>query len=240
MSRSEVLKNMRSLSGLLNEWGFVKNPNSLYKISVEQIGNKISYTISDSEPLIFYNIDIEKHTIPHGLDKLSDSDIDIRLKLTSVFGELISEKNLDPIQKLGVNIVVDATYLVEGKYEDVTCCWHLDRHNFNDSEFTHPTYHMTFGGSNMKKYAGKLGKLLLMPAPRIMYPPMELILSCDFIIRNFYSKEKRESIIEKPGYIELVEKAKIKYWKPYGCAFVSEWVDSMEIENLTHGMLIGA
>jgi len=239
MRLNELRKDLRSLSGLLNNWGYVKNPGVLHRITTTKEGNKISYFIAESEALEFINFDIENHTIPNGLEKIPTDKVDTSIRLFSECVELISDEKIDIIDTLCVNFIIEVMYTDEEQIKHVICCWHLDKHGYPPSKVSHPKYHLTFGGKHMKEHSDSLGKLLLMPTPRIMYPPLDIVLSCDFIIKNYYEKRKSNNITKEPLYKEIVERAKEKYWKVFGEAFVSKWHDQHEVDNLSHSMVIG-
>lgn len=242
MKRNEMAKDFRSLSQFLSNWGRnVKNPGLLNNIAISEDGKaQLNYSILESEPLTFINIDLDRHCIPFGIEKLNKKDITLEVKLTTFCKESNEDKeNQDPIENLGVNIAIDIAYAMDNAIKDACCSWHLDKGSSSTSLFSHPIYHMNFGGNYMNKRGNDFGKLLLMPAPRIIHPPMDIILSCDFIIRNFYEKKNHKSITELPGYITLLERAKARYWKPYSKAFTSKWHDEMAIQNLSYSSLVG-
>lgn len=242
MTENDIKKDLRSLSGLLSGWGRnVKNSRMLQQIKVtENVGKCLKYSIAPAEPLTFINIDLDRHCIPSGIEKLSKGDIDVEVRLTASYAErkkdIVTE---DPIEELGVNIIINAEYETEDERKEVTCSWHLDKDAPTGSIFSHPLYHMNFGGSHMIKQGNVFGKLLLLAAPRIIHPPMDIILSCDFIIRNFYEKKNHQKITQDRAYITLLEKAKERYWEPYGRAFTSHWHREMSIDNLPHALVTG-
>lgn len=53
----------------------------------------------------------------------------------------------------------------------------------NNQEYIHPHFHLTWGGDTMKGLG--LGDVLLLPTPRISYPPLDIILGIDFVLSNF-------------------------------------------------------
>ena len=238
---SEIKKDLRSLSGLLSTWRNVKNPNILQNIVFTEIGDsRVKYSIFDTEPLTFINVDLDRHCIPSGIEKFKSSEIDFEVKLMSNYVEFDNKSEfIDPINELGVRIIAEIFYPDGNDVRDANCSWHLDKGAPSDSIFSHPIYHMNFGGSHMTKQGNTFGKLLLLTAPRIIHPPMDIILSCDFIIRNFYTKEKHIKITELPSYKTILDKAKLRYWKPYGQAFVSNWDKGLAVKNLSSISLFG-
>lgn len=242
MKRNELAKDFRSLSQFLSDWGKkVKNPGILNNVNIiSDASNHLNYGILESEPLTFINIDLDRHCIPQGIEKLKKDEAIIEIKLTSLHKEANHDnENIDPIHALGVNMAIDVTYSIKGDMKEATCSWHLDKGETGASAFSHPIYHMNFGGNHMNKQGDVFGKLLLMSAPRIIHPPLDIILSCDFIIRNFYKIETHTAITENPGYKELLERAKNRYWMPYFKAFASKWYAEVNVENLPYTSLVG-
>ncbi|MGH2666711.1 hypothetical protein [Flavobacterium sp.] len=243
MKKDDIRKDLRALSGLLSGWGkFVKNPNILQSIGVidNSNNNDLKYSILTSEPLTFSRIDLDRHCLPVGIEKLPNSDIDVEVNLSLFCCE--SKKDdykQDPIKSLGVNITVNAFYNNGEDIKEANCSWHLDKGSPENALFSHPEYHMNFGGSHMVKQGDIFGNLLLLSSPRILHPPMDIILSCDFIIRNFYTKSNHQKITLHPKYLEIVENAKSRYWQPYSKAFSSKWNNDHKIDNLPYINLVG-
>ena len=245
---NEIKKDLRSLSGYLGNWGkYVKNHSMLSNITCNENHGVIHYTIEKAKPLIFQDIDIERHVIPQGIDSLCrETERFFEVALIIHLSQINNPKDLeDPISKLGVAIKIEGEYATSKNFEKVICSWHLDKGDSTKSLFTHPTYHLNFGGDHMKdkikeeenpKY---YGGLLLLPAPRVLHPPMDIILSCDFIIKNFYEKAKHVSLTSLPGYKDLLERAKNRYLRPYIYALGSAWNNGLTISNLTHEAAFG-
>ena len=245
---NQIKKDLRSLSGFLGGWEKnVKNADLLNRVACTPSDNKISYCLKKSEPLVFQNIDIERHVIPQGIDKLCpENERFFEVELTIQLVQLENPEDLeDPVFELGVGIKVEGEYESNNNFEKAVCSWHLDKGDGASSLFSHPTYHLNFGGDLM---ANKLteednpyffGGLLLLPSPRVLHPPMDIILCCDFIIKNFYEKSRHQNITTLPGYKDLLERAKHRYLRPYIYALGSEWNKSLEISNLSHESAFG-
>lgn len=245
---NEIKKDLRSLSGFLGNWDkHVKNSGILGNVSCYEADGQIHYSLEKSKPLVFQNIDIERHVIPQGIDKLCPDterffEVELTIRLSQSRKPNESE---DPISELGVAIKVEGEYVSGDDFKKAVCSWHLDKGDGAASLYSHPTYHLNFGGDLM---ANKLveeenpdffGGLLLLPSPRVLHPPMDIILSCDFIIKNFYEKSSHLSLTTNPGYNELIEKAKKRYIKPFAFALSSSWNSELSINNLTHESLWG-
>jgi hypothetical protein len=238
MTKNELAKDLRSLSGLLSNWGRVKNPGVLTSITYNEVAENISYSIVRTQPLIFINAEIDRHCLPMGIEKLPDTEVQIKLTTLHV-EELGQQPDNDPLRKLGVNIVVGATYLKGDTIAEATCSWHLDRHTGNVAQYFHPMYHINFGGSHMENLPTNFGNLLLLNSPRIIHPPLDIILSCDFVIRNFYSKANSSNVLNNVHYKFLLKKARARYWQPYARAMASEWYEELAVQNLSSQILQG-
>lgn len=103
----------------------------------------------------------------------------------------------------------------------VISSWHLDYDNSDRAEFVHPHFHLTYGGKAMEQV--DLGNVLLLPAPRLAYPPMDIILGIDFALSNFVKKDVYEKIRQDSQYKAAVTNAQITYWKPYMLSLAHFW-----------------
>lgn len=105
--------------------------------------------------------------------------------------------------------------------------WHLDRHIFSDGDgtpkYSHPLYHFTYGGDKMEAKGDIYGNCIVLPTPRIAYPPMDAILGIDFILQNYFHKEKISDIIQDTEYIEMIQRAQERLLKPYYSSIMSYW-----------------
>lgn len=129
-------------------------------------------------------------------------------------------------EKTGTDIPV-ANYFfkvtVEGQdvYNNVKSSWHLDYDLNDNQEYIHPHFHLTWGGDAMKDL--ELGQVLLLPTPRILYPPMDIILSVDFILSNFVKACVYKKIQSNSQYRAALRNAQEKYWKPYILSIAHHW-----------------
>lgn len=242
MKLNEVKKDLRSLSGQLSNWGkYVKNPDLLQNISVTKgADGHLRYNIDDAKPLVFLNVDLDRHCLPRGIENIPKTDISVELKLTSRFVEHeVDRDEHDPIEALGVNFVLEALFAQGEELCEAHCSWHLDKGAPSDANFSHPMYHMNFGGASMTKRGNIFGNLLLLASPRLVHPPMDIILSCDFVVRNFYEKKNHQKLTTNPVYLEIVDRAQKRYWRPYLKTLSSKWNDNTTIKNLTYSTLVG-
>lgn len=102
------------------------------------------------------------------------------------------------------------------------CAWHFDRHiEGGEPMEAHPLFHFQHGGHAMKPHAAHLGRSLLLPAPRLPFPPMDAALAVDFVLSNF-SGQCWSDLRGQPEYCRLIREAQSTYWKPY-VNRLSEW-----------------
>jgi len=221
-----LLKHQTQLS---YEFGFSCESIREIKKYLEVSDNLISYSFTT---LNFY-IDkkfLPSHSIPKKFEYLQITlSIDDEIKINRVKDHSIQ----DPINKLGkFNIILECDR------NHYTSSWHLDRHSPNEIEGTpsnlHPIYHLTFGGYNMEKHIEDdpdvFGRSLILRTPRIMHPPMELILGIDFVFSHFIPKDKI-ALLSDSTYLELINELKKYLWLPYALAIAKNYCGKISIDN---------
>lgn len=89
--------------------------------------------------------------------------------------------------------------------------FHIDLRDEN-TRLPEPLYHLHFGGIAEDDehfwVPNNIGE------PRFHYFPMDIILSCEFVLMNFFPAESR-NLREKPEWKSLVRKSQELYLKPY-------------------------
>jgi len=103
------------------------------------------------------------------------------------------------------------------------CAWHLDRHppGTPSTVGVHPGYHFQHGGNKVD--ATLFGNLLLFDAPRLPHPPLDAILSVDFLLSNFNHPEWYRLRQSSPEYLRLVVDSQERFWKPYVSSLHKWW-----------------
>lgn len=112
----------------------------------------------------------------------------------------------------------------------VISSWHLDYDSSDNAEYIHPHFHLTYGGKSMENFS--IGDVLLLPTPRLAYPPIDIILGIDFALSNFIKKDLYENIKSDPQYRAAVIHSQMKYWKPYMLSLAHFWC-KFECGNFT-------
>ncbi len=219
MSLASSLKAMGIL--LDKKWG--KNVLNTYVLK-NNIDN-LSYSINQSKPLIFKNINVGKHIRPN-ID-LNKSDLQVKL-CSYLHLEKVSKRY--SLKSLGLIVDIEGKcYLKEQDDEkDLMFSFHIDYEGNSKSEFYHPISHLQIGGNAIKDV--DTGSLLKIEQPRFSHYPIDIILAIDFIIHNFYTTEQHIQFTSLPAYRNLVKESATKYIKPYLDSIYSYW--SKEIEDI--------
>lgn len=89
--------------------------------------------------------------------------------------------------------------------------FHFDLKNL-DEENLEPLFHLHIGGRQGKDENCWLHEEI--PVPRFSYPPMDLVLLCEFILMNFFPKEYR-NLKEDPEWISLIRRSQEIFQVPY-------------------------
>jgi hypothetical protein len=217
----EIAEDLRSL-GVLFEKNWSKNidnPGVLQTLIYNYKSSKCNYELGKSQPLIFKNIQVGRNCLPKDLAKHSKKLI---IKLHILFScRETQDEYADPIDALGVNISIESL----GE-DDFLQSWHLDRvgKEAEVEQFTHPIYHLNFGGNAMRKSGKDFGSLMLLSSPRICHPPLDIVLAIDFILRNFYEKETHSIITQDRGYKRCIRNAANRFWRPFAISYASFWI----------------
>lgn len=200
--------------------------------SCTQAGDEWQYISPTIKVTLPANL-VPSHTIPHVITGTkSNIDITLRIEKEIIFS-VSSEKHIqDPLSQLGsFNLILEV--------DEYTASWHLDRHDEDlppggKFDYIHPLYHWTFGGFHMEgRHGGDdevFGQAIIMRSPRIMHPPMELILGLDFIFSQFV-KNGALDIIYDSNYLDIIQKLKTHIWKPYFIAQTKNFCDSIDVNR---------
>ena len=132
----------------------------------------------------------------------------------------------NPLSELNFDIEIEGFRELEDKIDNYFASWHLDKHiNGGDiPSYIHPEYHLTLGGNRLEeKGVDNFGSTLILPSPRISYPPMDVILGIDFVLQNYFPMEKISKLLDESRYKEIVLNSQQRLWKPYYSALSSVW-----------------
>ncbi|MEM9299106.1 MAG: hypothetical protein AAGA64_12055 [Bacteroidota bacterium] len=244
-----ISKDLIKLHSLLNsdkEWSKrVKNLESVRSVASKvKTGKESDFGYSNPKPIIFQDLDLGKRILPSILDEKPDEliyDISVKLSIT-LRGGAKSLDIYDPLSALNISIVVGGEYLYKDEQNEVIQSWHLDKNTGNKdhkkSNFVHPEYHMHFGGDQMvSKNELHFGDLLLLESPRFAQLPLDLPLAIDFVIRNFYEKEKNQKLLKNKIYKDVLANSQRFFWRPYFLGVAQHWLEKKnnrwaDIDNL--------
>lgn len=160
------------------------------------------------------------------------SEISISLSLKIEGSHANGEENelSNPLSELAFDLEIDSQRINPTTYtiDDLYSCWHLDLHiakiGDGDTKYSHPLYHFAFGGHKMETKGDLFcGNVLIMPSPRLMYPPMDAVLGIDFILQNYFDKTKITPLLADPEYIQIVQNSQLRLWKPFFTSLYSHW-----------------
>ena len=113
-------------------------------------------------------------------------------------------------------------YNIEADRE-ITNCWRLDQDIVSEkSKYTHPYYHFQAGGDELLGL--DTGDLILLSAPRLPHPPMDLFLGLHFLLNNYLSTKDYPSVKKlfiDYDYQAIIKRSQQRMWEAYFNSFNS-------------------
>lgn len=103
-----------------------------------------------------------------------------------------------------------------------------DTENFDSDSLVHPLHHAQFGFKEDKE--DSFGRMMLMNTPRLLHPPLDIILGIDYILSNF-AIDLQKKLRSNQQYISLLKKYQKIIWKPYFESIASFWETKNEFIN---------
>tara|TARA_R110001583_G_scaffold139828_4_gene292020 strand:+ start:4011 stop:4748 length:738 start_codon:yes stop_codon:yes gene_type:complete len=174
----------------------------------------------DDIEIEFYN----RQPIAKTLPKIKTFKISLISSLTSIPDIDVTKR--DPIDDCSFDLVITGFCSLEDNKEYINC-WHLDKDIRKDengkpnkeAKYTHPLYHFQFGGNHLSDIKSE-GSILLMGAPRIPHPPMDIFLAIHFVLNNYFNKKEAnyaclKELYNDDDYQAILERAKKRMWYPY-------------------------
>lgn len=225
MSESKnVGYDLLSLAGLLKQYGLCKDTTPLVTAGQSCIsksnGKRWLYNLDK----IVFQADYASGCIP---DKTENIQVSLSLSICGVLPD--DEVLSNPLERLEFNFEIEGLYENEKtqNIDELFGAWHLDKHitepGSGTSKFSHPLYHLAFGGYRMEAKAGEFGIALIMPAPRLLYPPMDAALGIDFLLQNYVEQKNITKLICDPEYIRIMRASQKRLWRPFFCSIYSHW-----------------
>lgn len=151
-------------------------------------------------------------------------EITFNISLDGLF-QIDAKRLCNPLLHLAFDIELEGFRELDDSIDSFYASWHLDK-NIKSSHYSyiHPEYHLTFGGNKLEdKGVDNFGSSLILPSPRIPYPPMDVILGIDFILQNYFPFDHISNLLNDSKYKEIVSNAQLRLWKPYYLSMASAW-----------------
>lgn len=180
---------------------------------------------SDTSPLTAHIYDQRIHRVESLNFRISDvprNTIPKLVIMNVLLDVMFEESNSDiPISKYYFRVTAEG---LDENSKIKKTSWHLDYDNNDRQEYIHPHFHLTWGGDMIKDL--DLGDVLLLPSPRISYPPMDIVLGIDFVLSNFIKSDVYKQIQNDSQYKAAVKNAQEKYWRPYMVSLAHHWCNN--------------
>lgn len=137
---------------------------------------------------------------------------------------LKEESQLNPFEESSVKVKIYGDK--EGSNFQTGFHFDLCRIQELTSEEIHPSYHVQFSPDSNSNDEFNHGNIILIDTPRIVHPPLDLILGFDYILSNF-APQVHKQLLEDGTYNNLVRTYQKKIWFPYFKRILGFW-DSRE------------
>lgn len=199
---------------------------------LESLVGKAKSTSSDNweyniSRIIFRKINLERHVRPQIIKPNDEATLELEVGFNGVH-KALTNKIFDHIKSLAVRITINLEKIDEHyNFSERNSLWHLDKHDYTKQvHCSHPLYHFEFGGSNKTEIEGfSYGDFILLDTPRIMHPPLDIVLAIDFVIKHFYSYDDSKILTEKEQYKNIIKNAQYRLWRPYFLSVASQYHD---------------
>lgn len=166
-------------------------------------------------PDLTLNVSVPQGVMPR--DCVGELDVKVNLSLRGI----CSPYNDDDDQLIELILDLEISSVQKG----YICAWHFDRHigcaEDNVTE-AHPLYHFQHGGKALSGLEDVFGLSLMLPAPRLPFPPMDAILAIDFVLSNF-AGDAWGRLRNDTAYLRLLRSAQHRFWKPYMVRLANWW-----------------
>ncbi|GHV28763.1 hypothetical protein FACS1894176_11430 [Bacteroidia bacterium] len=213
LKKAKLCDNTKPIVDAINDLKNRKDPAGYWGYNVQK--------------LVFNKIDTPRGTMPNNIKSIQIAlSVEIHeqgFKNNEIYNPIIVDfrKGIEKNYNFSIEI---SGYSEQNK---VISHWHLDFDGNEKNEYIHPDFHLTFGGNAMKADGEDenqaFGKVLILPSPRLPYPPMDAILGIDFIIQNFVQKSVVSNLINNSQYKQAVKSSQERLWRPYMLALANHW-----------------
>ncbi len=209
----------------------ISNYQELDRIKENKYNNQSNSWKYEIAKLKFKNINLERHVRPSKIyTSIKSGECEAKLLLT-VFCDCIHNDKadliLDTTKTIGAKFEVQCDYLCNesGDVKFLHSSWHIDKHDSTKQVSSiHPLFHFEYGNSELNKSEDfNFGDFIILDTPRIMHPPLDIVLGIDFVIKNFYQYKDHYVLTENPLYKKYIENAQMRLWKPYFISLASKF-----------------
>jgi len=179
-----------------------------------------AFGYSGNDRLVIPNLTLMMHKKVAGTVPTDVSSLSINIEYCCDIDITLDRSKDDHITEYSLQLVIIG--YTGGK--EYTNCWHLDKdekpqpgHTHNH---THPSYHFQAGGHKMEGI--DTGEIMLLGAPRLPHPPMDIFLAIHFVLSNFYSKKDFtfiDRMFNDYDYQDIMNRARERMFVPYFSAF---------------------
>lgn len=222
MEVNELISSLRKFQNVLTQLtrdGWVEDFSSLGKAicrleTLKEKINKGETPLSLNISNLRFKLPIKdfQHSIPQNCKKAT-----LFMSLNLQFSEHRFE--FSDIRGLNIDIEIMST---DDSGQSYKSAWHLDFHETNLSEsFAHPKFHFQFGGKKLRESIKEpnaslnAGELFLVDAPRLIHPPMDIVLAVDFVAGNFIGVKFWKKLRNLPLFVNLHRRSEELLWEPY-------------------------
>lgn len=229
MSSGAVANAFTFLSRELRKVGLCNNTKPIDDalIELKTRKDKSGYWGYNLQKLVFNNLATPRGTMPNNIKSIQVVlNVEIHeqpFKLDEIYNPVIVEKKKGFERNYTFSIEISGF----SNQNKVLAHWHLDFDRDDTNEYIHPDFHLTFGGEAMKIEGEDentvFGKVMLVPSPRLPYPPMDAILGIDFVIKNFVPKDVAKNIVTNSQYRSAIKSSQERLWRPYMLATARHW-----------------
>lgn len=219
-------ENICKLAGIISDAGLCANVGPL-----NHAGNECTKNAQDAVwhykfNFLEFNIASQSGCIPAEIDELK---LRFSIDIKGIIPDDTSDTVLDPLEKLTFDLELLGRGFDEEKQDliDLHASWHLDKHirgaDDGKPKYSHPEYHLAFGGNKMEVNSAIYGASLILPSPRLSHPPMDAVLGINFILQNYFNKKQIAGILANPEYRAIISYSQELLLKPYMISLTSFW-----------------
>lgn len=229
-------ENICKLATIISDAGICNDTGPLNHAGNQCIKNAQDSTWNYKFSYLEFNISSQPGCIPTETDQL-------KLRFSIDIKGIIPDENPEIIMNPLEQLRFDLELLGQGFDEkedvvDLHASWHLDKHirkkDDGSPKYSHPEYHLAFGGDKMEANPHIYGASLILPSPRLSYPPMDAVLGINFILQNYFHKKDIAGILSNPDYRAIIYYSQKLLMKPYITSLMSFWTGG----NLQYGEFI--